>query len=67
VQSWTVVLTVLCPLQKRQEGRLRGQLQEVRAKRQPGSAGRFPPVGGAQPPPLGGGFKLAPIAAPSGT
>ena len=50
--------------QKRQEGRLRGQLQETQSK--VASLSRFPPVspaGGARhQPPLGGGFKLAPIS-----
>ena len=57
-----------CFRQKRQEGRLRCQLQESQSKL--ASLSRFPPVtvGGArQQPPLGGGFKLAPISVPDTT
>ncbi|XP_037091261.1 cilia- and flagella-associated protein 58-like [Pollicipes pollicipes] len=52
--------------QKRQESRLRTQLQESQTKL--ASPSRFPPVGGGrQQPPLGGGFKLAPISVPDST
>ena len=51
--------------QKRQESRLRGQLQQTQSKAAIPS--RFPAVTAGElrhQPPLGGGFKLAPISAP---